>query len=283
MPTSESVGIASQDLAEVQALLQVAEGEAAKKRAQYESLKTAVEQIEIVNTEDVIEVPGAGEENYLIGLKVEGGKIGILLDSSSSMTDQRLIDVIRRKNMSDSDKIDGPKWQRSKRIVRWLLARLPPDSEVVVVAFSNKARILGVGGWNSARDASALDLILGDLESVVPSGSTNLQAGLDALNRKRPSNVFLITDGLPTDGDSSYKSLNPFSSCSSLWGGSNIISGECRLKLFHHTLKSSAPRPGVPVNVILLPIEGDPDASFAFWTWTAVTGGLMISPAEVWP
>jgi hypothetical protein len=40
---------------------------------------------------------------------------------------------------------------------------------------------------------------------------------------------------------------------------------------------------GVKVNVILLPIEGDPQASPEFWNWTASTGGLLISPAESWP
>jgi hypothetical protein len=244
-------------------------------------MKTA--EAKAAETEDIVEEPGVGEEDYLIGLKVEGRKIGILLDASASMTDERLIDVIRRKNMSDADKIAGPKWQRSKRTIRWILARLPANSEVAVIAFNNKARTLGLAGWSAARDPSAINQIISDLETVVPSGSTNLQVGLEALNRARPSTVYIITDGLPTAGDSSYKSLNPFASCSSLWGGSNTISGECRLALFNHTLSSSAPKPHVPVNVVLLPIEGDPEASFAFWSWTASTGGLTISPAAVWP
>jgi len=34
---------------------------------------------------------------------------------------------------------------------------------------------------------------------------------------------------------------------------------------------------------VLLPIEGDPQASHEFWKWTAATDGILISPATSWP
>ena len=277
------IQITSDELARLEAALADTKKTLSDTQAEYENLRKEVEAIEPIKTEDVIESPGAGEENYLIGLKVEGQRIAILLDSSSSMTDEILIDVIRRKNSSDREKMAGPKWQRAKRIVQWLLARLPVQSDVSVVAFDAMARQLGAPGWVNARDAAALGEIIRDLDAAVPSGSTNLQAGLKVIRRQRPTNVYLITDGLPTEGDSSYKSLSPFADCSALWGASNKISGECRLELFNHTLASSAPSPGVPVNVILLPIEGDPEASPAYWSWASTSGGLLISPAETWP
>ena len=40
---------------------------------------------------------------------------------------------------------------------------------------------------------------------------------------------------------------------------------------------------GVPVNVILLPMEGDPQAAPAFWVLALRTGGSMLAPAEAWP
>lgn len=278
-----SVQLTSSELASLQASLSDTKKSLSESQAEYEKLRKDVEAIEPAQTEDVIETPGAGEENYLIGLKVEGRKIAIMLDSSSSMTDEILIDVIRRKNSPDSNKMAGPKWQRAKRIVTWLLARLPTQSNVTVITFDAMARQLGQSGWVPARDAAALGSITRDLDATVPTGSTNLQAGLEAVKRQKPTNIYLITDGLPTEGDSSYKSLSPFANCSALWGASNKISGECRLELFNHTLASSAPRPGVPVNVILLPIEGDPEASPAYWSWASTSGGLMISPAETWP
>lgn len=274
---------AAAELSRLESAVSTSRLEIIENQSLYQGLKAEIEAIEVTNTEDVIEVPGAGEENYLIGLKVEGRKIGIMLDTSASMTDERLIDVIQRKNRSDSDKVEGPKWQRAKAITRWLLARLPVRSRVSVIAFSETARPLRGAGWTSATDANGLAAIMQDLDAVIPAGATNLQSGLDMMNDEGPTNLYLITDGLPTMGNSSYRSLNPFADCSALWGGSSKISGACRLALFNHTLESSAPKSDVTVNVILLPIEGDPEASPAFWTWTGVTGGLLISPAENWP
>ena len=48
--------------------------------------------------------------------------------------------------------------------------------------------------------------------------------GLAALANFRPTDVYLITDGLPTAGTGGYRSLNPFSDCSALWGGATSIS-----------------------------------------------------------
>ena len=65
-------------------------------------------------------------------------------------------------------------------------------------------------------------------------------------------------------------------------GNSNTISGACRVKLFKQTIIETA-QPNVQVDVILLPLEGDPDAINQYWQWTAATGGLVISPANNWP
>ena len=44
---------------------------------------------------DIIKIENKGEENYILGLKVEGRKIIILLDASASMTNEKLIDIIK--------------------------------------------------------------------------------------------------------------------------------------------------------------------------------------------
>ena len=255
------------------------DAELARRRRELAALREAVESAEVPRAPDAIEQPGAGEEHYLIGLNVEGPKIGILVDRSASMSDEKLIDVIRRKNGSEAAKRRGPKWQRTQRTVRWLLARLPEDSQVSVVAFGAKAGPLGGAGWKASRDAKALGAILRELDELVPTGATNLQAGLDALNAEKPSNVYLVTDGLPTQAVPRSGLRRLLSRC----GRSNKVSGECRLRLFRHTIRSSAPPAGVPVNVVLLPIEGDPGAADAFWRWTGATGGLTISPSPSWP
>ena len=267
---------------DLQSVLANKSADADKASKEIEKLKTDIKGIKVEKKEDLIETEQISEENYLLGLKVEGKRIALLVDSSASMTHEKLIDIIKVKNSSDSEKQQASKWLRTKRIVAWLLARLPKNSDVVVVAFSEKAKVLGNSGWMKANEPSSLPAILNDLNTIVPQGATNLQLGLQAVKNYNPTNLYLITDGLPTKGESRYKSLNPFASCSSLLGRSNTISGECRVKLFQQTVIESAPS-GVQVDVVLLPIEGDPQAVNQFWSWAATTGGLVISPAANWP
>lgn len=222
------------------------------------------------------------EENYLLGLKVEGKKIAILIDNSASMTNEKLIDIIKTKNSSKINKQKAKKWVRTKNIAKWLVARLPKNSEAIVVAFNDKATFLGSKKLTNTNSKTDINLILSDLNKIVPENATNLQAGLDAINKYTPTNLYLITDGLPTKGNSNYKSLNPFAKCNSLLGKSSTISGECRIKLFQQTIAESA-KANTHVDVILLPIEGDPDSINQFWKWASTSGGLVISPANNWP
>jgi VWA domain-containing protein len=274
--------ITRKKLEEMQSILANKNADVEITAREIEKIKSDIKGIKVKKKEDLIETEQINEENYLLGLKVEGQKIAILVDSSASMTDEKLIDIIKIKNSSKKDKQQAKKWVRTKKIVAWLLARLPRDSDVVVVAFSEKAKALGKQGWVKVNAPSSLSSILSDLNALIPEGGTNLQSGLQMVNKLAPTNLYVITDGLPTRGESRYKSLNPFASCSSLLGRSSKISGECRIKLFQQTIKESA-RPDVQVNVVLLPIEGDPDAVNQYWYWSATTGGLVISPADNWP
>lgn len=281
--TDQAVQAASGDIASLQSSISTQRQDIEQSKTQVAALTKAIENTAIAQKADVIENETIGEETYLMGLKVEGRKIAILLDASASMTDEVLIDVIRRKNRSDQIKRKGPKWLRTVETVKWLLARVPKKSDVTVIAFNAKSTVLGGVGWKRGSDSKALSSIIRDLNTLTPNGATNLQQGLDALAPLRPTNVYVVTDGLPTNGNSNYRSLNPFSSCSSLLSKATTISGECRVKLFRQTIAESAPKNGAVVNVILLPIEGDPEAAPEYWNWAAVTGGLLISPAGSWP
>ena len=253
-------------------------GEVASKN----TIEQAIKRIKIPKPPDAVEKQERGEEQYLIGLRVEGPRIAILLDSSASMTDEKLINVIRRKNASDKEKQAGPKWRRAKSIVHWILARLPSSSQVTLVTYSDRANRINKKAWVNGSDQQGLKNLIASLGAAVPGGGTNLQAGLSEIVGSGATDLYVITDGLPTKGDASYKSLNPFADCSVLWGRSSRISGTCRLKLFAHTLDISALR-GMKVNVIMLPLEGDPHAAHAFWGWSASSRGLLISPAQGWP
>ncbi|AFJ03700.1 Secreted protein, containing von Willebrand factor (vWF) type A domain [Methylophaga frappieri] len=244
-------------------------------------LKSRITEIEIPEQQDLVSSDNLNEENYLMGLQVTGNKIGILVDMSASMTNEKLIDIIQTKSRTNQDKQSAAKWIRTKNTVRWLLARLPANSDIVVVAFSEQAQVLGGQSMQPANETT-VGQILQSLDKVIPEGGTNLQKGLNTINDFSPDHLYVITDGLPTLGESSYRSLNPFAQCRSLTGNAQTISGPCRVKLFQQTVRESGQRSN-EVNVVLLPLEGDPDAVNQYWGWAAATGGLLISPAENWP
>ena len=278
--SAEEVAARAAELARLQAELARERNQIAASQSAARALEGTITSIEIPEKPDVVETQPTGSENYIVGLRVEGARIGVLVDSSASMTEEVLIDVIRRKNMADADKKAGPKWVRTKRVVNWFLARVPARSDIRVIAFNDQARPLG--DVVSGSDSAGLGRVLGDLDAVVPTGPTNLAAGLSALAAFRPTDLYVITDGLPTAGNGGYRSLNPFSDCSALWGGATSISGACRVWLLRHTI-NNAGIGNARVNVVLLPIEGDPQASHEFWQWTAATDGILISPATSWP
>ena len=112
--SNEGIQSISSELVETQAELATTLEAIAQERERLSSLEKAVESLEVAKTSDVTNDPRAGEENYVLGLKVEGQRIAILVDSSASMTDEILIEVIRRKNSPDRAKIAGPKWQRNQ-------------------------------------------------------------------------------------------------------------------------------------------------------------------------
>ncbi|WP_334012538.1 VWA domain-containing protein [Alteromonas sp. S167] len=224
-----------------------------------------------------IQMQGTGEQNYITGMKIEGKQIGLLIDKSASMMGDDLLDILGKLALSDGEKVSTRKWLRTKRIAQWMIARLPKDSKVTVVAFSETAKVLGNNTVSSARVKSSMQAIVKDLGSVVPDGGTNLQIGLRTLFSANPkiTDVYLVTDGLPTLGDGL-----PLK-CKSFISEQKSISSDCRRELFAATI-TKAPQ-GVHYNTILLPLEGDPYAPSSYWDWSRITSGTFLSPAKEWP
>jgi hypothetical protein len=247
-------------------------------------LETAAAAAAPKQVDDALTLQGSGEENYLLGLKVEGSHIGILVDYSASMTEERLADIISRKVGTDAEKQAAAKWQRTLRVARWLLARAPKSSQVAVVAFNQEAISLGPKPIIAGGSESDLQRVSQALNQLVPANGTNLQLALKKMVEVNPSmtNLYVITDGLPTLADQSDKDLTRSRRCRSFGGRAQTITGECRALLFNRSYQSAG-LGSTEVNVILLPLEGDPDASHMYWTWTATTGGLTLTPADSWP
>ncbi len=225
-----------------------------------------------------IPIQGKAVEQYIIGMSVEGRRIAILLDTSASMTDENLIDIVRRKVQADAAKKAGPKWKRALKATRWLVSKVPASSEYSVIGFQASASSLSSSSatWLKAADTGAAGNVSAKLSGIVPTGGTNFEAAVDralAL-RPKPSNIYIVTDGLPTMGVGRTPMLK---GC-----GKNKVSEECRSALF---ARASAKLTGarVPVNVILLPMEGDPTAADAYWRLSLYTGGVMLAPPRSWP
>ena len=84
---------------------------------------------------------------------------------------------------------------------------------------------------------------------------------------ERPDNIILLTDGLPT-----MKTSKPMG---------YKVSSKKRFGYFRSAV-SQLPS-GIPVNVILYPMEGDPRAASAFWRLAIETRGSYFCPARDWP
>lgn len=215
---------------------------------------------------------GEGNRQYLSGLKLGGKHILLLMDVSASMLDDSIVNVIRRRNMSDEVKRSSHKWQQSLRIADWLSTQFPPGSQFQIYAFNTSAGSVvkdTTGQWLRVSKPGQVDKAIQELRQRIPAGGTSLEnafvaaTGLSPL----PDNIYLITDGLPTQGRQPP--------------AATTVSGRQRMEYFAQALKKLPVN--VPVNTILVPMEGDPMAASAFWQLAQLTRGSFLSPTEDWP
>ncbi len=245
-------------------------------KAEIRSLEEEVEKLREAAPEDggrsARTYIGEGNRQYLTGLNLGGRHIAILLDVSSSMLADKLVQIIRLRNMDPAIQRQSDKWSRSLNTVDWLTAQLPVSSKYQVIAFNTEARpaLPGTEGkWLEVANQAQLEEVSTELRKITPGGGTSLENAFVALQKMSPSpdNIFLITDGLPTQGTTPPR-------------GSKI-SGRDRQKLYRQAVRQ-LPR-NVPISVILAPMEGDPMAASAFWQLAQASQGSFMSPSKDWP
>ena len=215
---------------------------------------------------------GDGSRQYLSGLFLGGQRILVLIDSSASMLDSTLVNIIRTRNMSDDRKKQAPKWQRAVKSVDWISTQLPITSRYQIWEFNEDLGSVlssSLDDWQEVADRDGLNDAIENVKEIVPANGTNMEQVFKAVANMslRPDNIFLITDGLPTLSDS----------------GSNgtLVTPSERLELYEDAL-GELPQ-GIPVNIVLLPLEGDPSAAAAFWQLAQYTQGSFITPSRDWP
>ena len=215
---------------------------------------------------------GDGNRQYLSGLFLGGQRILILLDSSASMLDSTIVNIIRTRNMDDDRKRSSLKWQRVVNTVDWVSTQLPITSQYQIWSFNTGyASIIPETEdiWLEAADRDQLNDAIENVKNIVPENGTNMTQIFRAVANMSPppDNIFLITDGLPTLGDRN--------------NSDSLVTPSERLELFEEAVEELSP--GTPINVILMPLEGDPSAAAAYWQLAQYTKGSFLTPSQDWP
>jgi hypothetical protein len=215
---------------------------------------------------------GEGDRQYLTGLKLGGERTLILVDRSASMLHETIVNIIRRKNLPESEQLLSRKWRQVVASVDWLTSQFKAESEYQIYMFNNVSVpvIKGTDGlWLKADDADQLDDAVRTLRRTVPKNGTNMYSAFQVIRdmNPRPDNVILLVDSMPTmDAATSTKRV--------------IGPGE-RLNLF--TAATQVIPSGIPINIMLYPMEGDARAAVSLWALALKSRGSFISVSHDWP
>ena len=121
----------------------------------------------------------------------------------------------------------------------------------------------------AAAKARAINNVLTAARNITPQDGTSLVNALLMMRtiEPQPDQVILITDGLPTQG-----SVAP---------SRKFINAKEREKLFDDAAKTV--NKDIPIDIVLLPMKGDPPASYSYWRLARKTGGAFVIPSRDWP
>jgi hypothetical protein len=205
-------------------------------------------------------------------IKLGGDRTLILVDRSASMLDDTIVNIIRRRNMAEADKLRAVKWRQVVASVDWLTSQFKPGSKFQIYMFNNEVQpvIKGSGGtWLEADDATKLDEAIRVLRRTPPENGTNLRAAYEiaAELTPRPDNIILLVDGLPTMMESTTNR--------------RMVTGRDRMSMHGRSVRELPS--GIPVNILLFPMEGDYDAAIAYWTLAYGSGGSFMAVSRDWP
>ncbi|HSC06437.1 MAG TPA: VWA domain-containing protein [Steroidobacteraceae bacterium] len=216
---------------------------------------------------------GTGDRQYLTGIRVNGKRVLILVDRSASMLDETLVNILRMRNLPKVQQMLAPKWQRAVATVDWITTQIPPDSEFQILMFNTQAvpAIEGSDGkWLKGSDPRVLNSAIQALRRTAPSDGTSLLNAFNAAKQfsPQPDEIIIVTDGLPTQGATAPAIRK-------------AVDAEQRVKLFDQAVDTLPA--GIPVSVILLPMEGDIPAPSKMWRLARATGGVFMMPSRDWP
>ena len=100
------------------------------------STTTTLAQPQTETPPDAMDAVRTNQPQYLVGLKVTGKKIVILLDRSASMTARDLVKIVQYKAGSGTTRQQAEKWVNALNAVWWMTARAPAQSQMHIASFS---------------------------------------------------------------------------------------------------------------------------------------------------
>ncbi len=215
---------------------------------------------------------GTGNRRYITGVQLKGKRILVLVDRSASMVHEDLVEILKLRNQSTAVRRAAPKWRQTVDIADWFATQFPPGSQFQMYAFNTRVQELvqgSEGKWLDAADPKLLNQAVEQLRGLVPEEGTSLINAFASIRKLSPlpDQVVLITDGLPTQGADR--------------GLRRVVSVPQRSRLFDEAQRSLPSN--VPVDVILLPLLGEPPAPHKYWGLARATGGQFLMPARDWP
>jgi septal ring factor EnvC (AmiA/AmiB activator) len=83
---------------------------------------------------------GEGNRQYLTGLRMGGKHVVILVDTSTSMLDRTIVNILRRRHMTPEQQRRSPKWRQVVNTVEWLSTQIHPAPDVQSSASRTRRR-----------------------------------------------------------------------------------------------------------------------------------------------
>ncbi|MDA9877701.1 VWA domain-containing protein [Luminiphilus sp.] len=224
----------------------------------------------------------------LSGLQFSGEeRVVILLDNSASMIDWSVVEIVRTQAAGRAAIESAFKWQQAQSVANWAFTSIESGKRYKFLTFAE--RVLDANG----KEVSAINEVSWDLKSEddtksrlrnlskLPEGGTNLKVALEAVSRlvPKPKRILLITDGLPNKIENRGAVLGCPSSSKTV----RMISGDCRTAIALASLDTLSEKLArVPIDVILLPLEGDPRAVRMYSLISGISSGRLITPSSDW-
>ncbi|MDH3334171.1 MAG: VWA domain-containing protein [Gammaproteobacteria bacterium] len=222
--------------------------------------------------EQIREFKGEGDRQYLTGLRLGGERTLILVDRSASMLADAVANVIIRRNKPEAEQLRARKWRQVVATVNWLTTQFQEDDQYQIYMFNNQAEpvIRGTEGvWLTAGDGQQLSEAIRVLRRTVPKNGTNMHAAFAIAKSlsPRPDNIILLVDGMPTMEAATTDKTR--------------VGANERLNIFARATRELPS--GIPVNIMLFPMQGDFAAPISFWSLALTTNGSFMTVSRDWP